>query len=1066
MESAWFGSLGGGLATADDPETGEGVWSALKQRTNPNEDRPQANPDVIARQLEDRQGPYTILKNQTRRTYLRLNPDQYRIWERMDGRTTVQELIVENYMATGQFAHATVARLVADLRAQEMLTEPEVRVWSRVRERVEQRGLLYRLSAPARFILTQKLAINGIDGAIEALYRSVGWVFFTKPMQAVYLLLSIGGLIAFSQVVRNPELVFIGDNYVRGIALIWLASILPVVVHELGHALTVKHFGREVPRGGLMLFFGMPAAFVETTDIWMEGRKARLAVTWNGPYTGLIIAGGLSLVLYFFPAFPWNSFFFKMIGFAYFTVFMNVNPLLKYDGYYLLSDALEIPALRERSLAFVRGKFFKRLAERRRFNREEWVQTVYGLLSLVWTVYAVYLMSYFWQTRIREGVEVLFGSGYSVVARFFSLLLIAGIFSFVVLLVLGLVRLVQTLIRRFVRSGGLARHGRLGLYLALLAGGLGLGLALVLDRWAALAGTAAGLGAAAVLWSFARRYRGSLRGLSLQALAIGLALAGLQQAATLLPAMDPLRGPIFWAAVAVLVLSAAFLAWQVARTLPAVALLVGGAAGIGVFFGFGMLGTGLAVQVAGGLTAALGAWNFASLSGGARAPAALLVTAGTLLYLAARDLTAALLIAGGAIHWITAQLPTLSEDPANTGSKKTQRAVGLAVATIVRRVIAQVFFEMGRHGVHRLGLEFTRAMAAQGLKLRIEGNRFFDEEFANRTVVSLTEIYGLAFDELHGLLCRELGEASGNLAFSYGVDRLPWQNREVMLELVFSRSAWSGSLNRRHAESKDQLITFLKRVPIFISLADEDLARIASALQSEHFAADAVVMREGDPGDRFYIIERGHATFWQKDESGTEVQVHEKGAGQFFGEVALVANKPRNATVRAETPLNVLTLSQADFNQLVREYVSLEKDVDPRVYRSWLLRSMPIFDELESHELEWLALNMRRETVAAGEVLFREGDPGDRFYIVESGRLIVARTQGGQTTEIAQPTTGEYVGEIALLQNIPRTATVTAAEDTVVWSLAGEDFLDLTSGYKTLGRVVSDTGTRRMSFMK
>jgi CRP-like cAMP-binding protein len=373
---------------------------------------------------------------------------------------------------------------------------------------------------------------------------------------------------------------------------------------------------------------------------------------------------------------------------------------------------------------------------------------------------------------------------------------------------------------------------------------------------------------------------------------------------------------------------------------------------------------------------------------------------------------------------------------------------------------------MGGQGVERLGVEFNRAMEEQGLNLRISGNRFLDEEFANRTVVDLTNIYGVAFDELHVLLCRELGEEKGNLAFNYGVDRLPWQNREVMLELIFSRSTWSGSMSARHEESKNELITFLKRVPLFITLTDEDLGRISAALQPEHFALDAVLKREGDLGDKFYIIERGHVSIWQKDEHGQDIRVQEKGPGQFFGEVALVSNNPRNATILAETPLIVLTLTQAEFNRLVREYVSLEEDVDPRVYRSWLLRSMPIFDELESHELDWLALNMTRDTLQAGGVLFKEGDPGDRFYIVESGELIVAHTQGGRMVEIARCKTGEYVGEIALIQNIPRTATVTAAEDTIVWSLSGEDFLDLTSGYKTLGQVVSHTSSRRLSFIE
>jgi putative peptide zinc metalloprotease protein len=62
-----------------------------------------------------------------------------------------------------------------------------------------------------------------------------------------------------------------------------------------------------------------------------------------------------------------------MAGFAYMTVFLNVNPLLKFDGYYLLSDALDIPALQERSLAFVRHKLPQYIGQRRKLTREEWV---------------------------------------------------------------------------------------------------------------------------------------------------------------------------------------------------------------------------------------------------------------------------------------------------------------------------------------------------------------------------------------------------------------------------------------------------------------------------------------------------------------------------------------------------------------------------------------------------------------------------------------------------------------------------------------------------------------------
>ncbi len=153
---------------------------------------------MIARRLEDHTGAHYILKNEVEKTYLRLNENQFRIWELMDGEHTVQDLIVDNFMASGNFAHNMVGRLVADLRAEQMLTEPGVRTWSQLREGVEKRGLLYRLSAPARFILTQKLAINGLDRIVDFLYRAGGWIFFTRPAQLIFLLLSVAGLFLHS----------------------------------------------------------------------------------------------------------------------------------------------------------------------------------------------------------------------------------------------------------------------------------------------------------------------------------------------------------------------------------------------------------------------------------------------------------------------------------------------------------------------------------------------------------------------------------------------------------------------------------------------------------------------------------------------------------------------------------------------------------------------------------------------------------------------------------------------------------------------------------------------------
>jgi len=372
----------------------------------------------------------------------------------------------------------------------------------------------------------------------------------------------------------------------------------------------------------------------------------------------------------------------------------------------------------------------------------------------------------------------------------------------------------------------------------------------------------------------------------------------------------------------------------------------------------------------------------------------------------------------------------------------------------------------GWPGITLLGHDFTRTMYKNRVDLSIEVNQFRDQELPKRSAAELTEVYGLAFDELHRLVCRELGNEMGTLAFGYGIDLLRWQNREIVAEVILSRRTWGRALNQEMVDEQAERRKPLKRVPLFSSCTDEELDKVASALKTERFAVGEAILSEGDSGDKFYIVKRGKATVWQTDDEGVERKVDEKGPGQYFGEVALVSQAPRNATVRAETPLSVFTLEQEDFDRLVRQYVDLAYQVDSNVKHSWILRGMPIFDELDSCDLDLLAEQLQVETFKAGEVVFHEGDPGDKYYIVESGQLVITRAQNNETVELSRRGSGDYVGEIALLENRPRTATITCSVDSTLLSLEGRYFHELVSKNMQVSEVVSRTVSRRLSFVE
>jgi putative peptide zinc metalloprotease protein len=1069
----WYTRLSKNTA-ADDLGENEGLWGSLKTRLDINAYCPKQHPEVIARRLDDRAEPYYVLKQGQQKKYMRLTQEQFNLWEKMDGETPVQELIVDHFMSTGKFAKKTIYHLLDDLTANRMLIEQPMAVWAAVQQQQASKKPLNRIASLASWVLTRRMGLNHLDGFFSWLYRRVGWIFFTRPMQVLYLIVSIGGLLAFGSILNNPDLQLISSNYIQSIILIWVATLGPVLIHELGHALTVKHYGREVPSGGFLLYFGFPAAFVETTDIWLEPRRARLAVTWNGPYTGLIIGGACALILYYFPTISFGSFLFKILAFAYYTVFINIIPLLKYDGYYLLSDALDIPYLRERSMQFLRQKLFHKIIRRDTFNRDEWMFTIYGVLSVIWMGFAMFMMAQFWQARIENGLRVILGARYSLMERVLSLLLIAAMFSFAVLLLLGAIRLVQVLLSRFVRSGRLARHGSLAL--------IGVGFSLVfaavsnyIDGWLVAAGVLALAGYTFYQFiPFTRPYAGSPRGWVF-ALGAGAVLsAGLAAAAVHFDVSAAIAPALGWLAV-LLVLAADWLLIGpsfrfVGAAKLGLAVVVGGLAAWLLTLA-PMESNGFLLPMAGGVIVLSGMLAYFSLLGGARAPAFALLNAGVLallLFPTARlwvldiHLLGGLLVVSGGMHLLFARLPDLTRQDVGDFSSHTQTTIGRSVPVLVRRIVSQVFFESGFSGVDALGEAFNRDMTASGLELAIDGNQFVDHELKRRTAAELPDIYGSAFDSLYRFLTRELGQESGRLTFGYGIDLLPWQNREIISEFILSRVQWGLSLKEEIAGQQESLRAFLKRVPLFRTCTDDELDIVAERLVPEQFAVGDVILTEGERGDKFYLVEKGRLSVWQQNDEQMDTLVDEKAGGQFFGELALVSDRPRNATVKAETPVSLLSLSHEDFHELVSQYISLAQHVMPLERKTLLLRSMPIFDEMESIELQWLTAQMEEEIFATGETVVQEGQPGDKFYIINRGQVRVTRIVNEQEVELSRLGAGEYFGEIALLESRPRTATVSALEHTDLFSLDGEIFLDTMNGYGHFSKYVKLSETRRL----
>jgi putative peptide zinc metalloprotease protein len=395
---------------------GEGdIWAALGRHLNPGEYRPARSPAVITIPMVTRHGDaYYLLANRARGRYARLSPEEFHLWNLMDGARSVQDLIYEYFTAFHSLAFDAVLQFVAQLRQSFMLADPPRNLYAALQQALPARRTR-RLIRAIGDLMTGRRAweIRHIDALMDTLHRRVAWVLYITPLQVLYVVLSVvGGALFLRQFASGRyELFAAGGSYGMGLVLLVGLNFLTVVVHEASHALTCKHYGGEVYKAGLMLYFGLPAAFVDTTDIWTKPASARMATTWAGPYSGVVLAGLAAVIVQAMPG-AWIAPILFRLCFLWLTNFLfNVVPFLELDGYYLAVDWLEMPLLRARALRFFRTEVWQRVRHHERLTGQERLLAWFGGLSFLFSGLVLALALWGWQSRFKSVSASLWSGG-------------------------------------------------------------------------------------------------------------------------------------------------------------------------------------------------------------------------------------------------------------------------------------------------------------------------------------------------------------------------------------------------------------------------------------------------------------------------------------------------------------------------------------------------------------------------------------------------------------------------------------------------------------------------------
>jgi cytochrome P450/CRP-like cAMP-binding protein len=252
-----------------------------------------------------------------------------------------------------------------------------------------------------------------------------------------------------------------------------------------------------------------------------------------------------------------------------------------------------------------------------------------------------------------------------------------------------------------------------------------------------------------------------------------------------------------------------------------------------------------------------------------------------------------------------------------------------------------------------------------------------------------------------------------------------------------------------------------------LNLSPEELKRFADGVVRKSYSPGAPIVRQGHEPNEFFVVLDGVVEVEHESEDGHREQLAVLHPGDHFGEIGLVHGVRRTATVRAgATGATVLGIGRDLFTHMVAEHDLVSDEIariaHRRVMLNHLVKAVP---GLTREAMTGVSSHLERKQLAPGEIVVRQGDPADNFYIVVKGKAeVVNHHPRGDDIVLGYLGPGDYFGEIGILHARPRTATVRASgpEELELLMLGRDHFLSLhAAGYHS-GQAIAEKAMQRL----
>jgi putative peptide zinc metalloprotease protein len=361
------------MVSAPPKEPSPSAPGAVPGGASPAQDSvvlPPLRPDLVVTKQTYERRTFYVVKDPISLQYFRMTAEDYVLASLFNGRRTFAQ-IREAYQAacphvrldySAEELNERILRFANDLTLLQFLSVQGARLksrWEHSKKNRQKKGGLYELANTVFFFRRSMFDPDRLFGRMA---RPLAWIWTRQTLWISLGLMAAAVVVFFSRVKFLDQALanlFQWDN----IALMWVTTIVVKSVHELGHGLTCKHFGGEVHEVGFMSMVFTPYFFVNVSDCWtMPNRLHRILVSAAGIYVELIFAS-LATFLWAVVQPGWfQNFLFNVIVITSIsTLVFNANPLMRFDGYYILTDLLEIPNLQGKARTLIQHKIHRLL---------------------------------------------------------------------------------------------------------------------------------------------------------------------------------------------------------------------------------------------------------------------------------------------------------------------------------------------------------------------------------------------------------------------------------------------------------------------------------------------------------------------------------------------------------------------------------------------------------------------------------------------------------------------------------------------------------------------------------